>query len=211
MTHNHRCARDIRSALPTAQGKWIMRNAQRLMAALAAIAFVTLQGCSSPPAPSPTPNPHPTHARKLKISVERGSVVNRVEVESIWVVGDLSCAPVAWPSGSTIVKQVHVPEAVEKVGDDYIATLVLDRFLPDRCHWLGGGYGIRFYHDKSLLGVSGGSLETLHESGGKVEGVCVPPSAPGDPPICFSRNAKHDQFLRSHFKTLFNEDEELVP
>lgn len=211
MTHNHRCARNIRSAVPTAQGKWIMRNAQRLMAALAAIAFVTLQGCSSPPAPSPTPNPHPTHTQKLKISVERGSEVNRVEVESIWVVGDLSCAPVVWPSGSTKVKQVHVSEEVEKVGDDYIATLVLDRFLPGRCHWAGGAYGINFYHDNSLLGGTGGSLEALRESGGRFDGVCVHPSTPGIPSVCSSRNAKHDQFLRSHFKTLFNEDEELVP
>jgi hypothetical protein len=71
------------------------------------------------------------------------------------VVGNLNCAPVVWPSGSTKIKQVDVPEKVEKVGDDYIATLVIDRFLPDQCHWVGGGYGIKFYHDKSLLAATG--------------------------------------------------------
>ncbi len=170
-----------------------------------------LSGCSNPPAPSPTSNPHPTHIQKLKISVENGAGVNRVEVESIWGVGDLSCAPVVWPSGSTKVKQVHVPEMVEKVGDDYVATLVLDRFLPDRCHWQGGVYGITFYHDKSLLGVSGGSLNNLRQSGGKFEGVCLPPWRPGAAPVCSSRDARHDQFLRSHYSNIFNETEELMP
>lgn len=211
MTNDYSHAGDIRNKVSPIPSKWIARNARRLTATMAAIALLILQGCSSPPAPSPTPNPHPTHTQKLKISVEKGSVVNRIEVESIWVVGDLSCAPVVWPSGSTKVKQVHVAEAVEKVGDDYIATLVLDRFLPDRCHWVGGAYGINFYHDKSLLGGTGGSLEALRESGGKFEGVCVPPSTSGNPAVCFSRNARHDQFLRSHFKTVFNETEELMP
>jgi hypothetical protein len=180
------------------------------LATTVAVAFALLQGCSSPPAPSPTPNPHPAHIQKLKISVGKGAGVNRVEVESIWVVGDLSCAPVVWPSGSTKVKQVHVPEEVEKVGDDYIATLVLDRFLPDRCHWVGGGYGIRFYHDKSLLGVSGGTLEALRENGGRFEGICVYLPKPRDLAVCSSRDAKHDQFLHSHFKIIFNEAEELI-
>lgn len=149
-----------------------------------------LQGCngtpaqSGLPAPSPTPNPHPTHIQKLKISVEKSSEVNRVAVESLWVVGDLSCAPVAWPSGATKIKQVNVPEKVVKVGDDYIATLVMDRFLPDQCRWTGGGYGIRFYHDKSLLAATGGSIESLRERGGIFKDTCVPP--PDEPPVCFS-------------------------
>ncbi len=172
-------------------------------------AMSVLSGCANPPAPSPTPNPHPTRYQKLKISAEKESGVNRVEVESNWVVGDLSCAPVVWPSGSTKIKQVDVPEKVEKVGDDYIATLVMDRFLPDQCHWVGGGYGIKFYHDKSLLAATGGSIGSLHESGGVFEGVCVPP--PDDPPPCFSRDKKHDLFLRSHFKGVFKETEELMP
>jgi hypothetical protein len=145
----------------------------------------------------------------LKISVEKGAGVNRVEVESNWVVSDLSCAPVVWPSGSTKIKQVDVPEKVEKVGGDYIATLVMDRFLPDQCHWVGGGYEIKFYRDKSLLAATAGSIGSLNEKGGVFEGVCVPP--PDDPPPCFSRDEKHDLFVRSHFKGVFNETEELVP
>ena len=57
----------------------------------------TLQGCNSPPAPSPTANPHPTHTLKLKINIEKGAEVNRVEVQSLWVVGNLSCAPSSGP------------------------------------------------------------------------------------------------------------------
>lgn len=75
-------------------------------------AACALQGCNGPPAPSPTPNPHPQHTVKLKITVEKGSEVNRVEVASQWVVGDLSCAPVIWPAGNTRVKQVTVQEQV---------------------------------------------------------------------------------------------------
>lgn len=182
---------------------------RRLMAMTAVAVPLLLQGCASPPAPNPTPNPQPSHTRILKISATKESWVNRVEVGSIWVVGDLSCAPVAWPSGSTIVKQVKMPEKVEKAGEDYLATLVMDRFLSDPCHWVGGAYEIKFYHDKSLLASPGGSIEGLRERGGLFERICVPP--PDDPPLCFSRDPKHDLFLRSHFKGVFNETEELMP
>lgn|SRR5690348_14341882 len=93
MNHNRSCARDLLDPVLPVLVKRVVRNAGHF---LAAITVITLQGCSSPPAPSPTPNPHPTHTQKLKISVEKGSAVNRVEVESIWGVGDLSCAPVRW-------------------------------------------------------------------------------------------------------------------
>lgn len=120
-----------------------------------------LQGCANPSAPSPTPNPHPQQTVKLKITVEKGAEVNRVEVSSQWVVSDLACAPVIWPAGNTRVKQVEVQEQVEKVRDDYIATIIMDRFLADKCHWINGGPDITYFHDDHRLsgvGVNGDVL-----------------------------------------------------
>jgi hypothetical protein len=130
---------------------------QCCIVALTMAALALLQACSSPPAPSPAPNPHPTQTLKLKISVEKGAEVSRVEVQSLWVVGNLGCAPVIWPAGNTRVKQVEVAEHVEKIGDSYVATIFKDRFLPDKCRWVGGAAGIRFFngdHPLSSVGVN---------------------------------------------------------
>ncbi len=121
----------------------------------------TLQGCSDPPAPTPTPNPHPTQILKLKISVEKGSDVNRVEVQSLWVVSNLGCAPVIWPAGNTRVKQVQVAEHVEKIGDSYVVTIFRDRFLLDKCRWVGGAAGIRFFNGDQPLSSVGVNDEVL--------------------------------------------------
>jgi hypothetical protein len=114
-----------------------------------------LQGCTSPVAPSPTPNPHPHQTLKLKITVEKNSQVNRVEVLTSWVVTNLSCAPIGYIAGNRVIKQVDVPEQVEKIGDTYVATLVEDRFLPDKCRWAGGGAGVKYFHNDYLLSVDG--------------------------------------------------------
>lgn len=123
-------------------------------------AACVLAGCDSRPAPSPTPNPKSHAAVKLRITVEK-SKVNRVEVFSTWVVGNLGCAPISYPAGNRNIKQVDTPEKVEKVGDVYVATIVADRFISDECRWIDGGVGINFFHDDYLLsvaGVSGGVL-----------------------------------------------------
>jgi hypothetical protein len=120
------------------------------------IAFVwALQGCTSPVPPSPTPNPHPHRTLKLKITVEKNSEVNRVEVLTSWVVTNLGCAPIGYPAGNRVIKQVDVPEQVEKIGDTYVATLVEDRFLPDKCRWAGGGAVVNFFDDNHFLSVDG--------------------------------------------------------
>lgn len=119
-------------------------------------AVCTLQGCETDnrPAPTPTPNPHPQKTLKLKITVEP-SLVDRIEVTTQWVVTNLGCAPVQPISGAARVKQIDVKEHVEKLGETYIATIITDRFLPDSCHWNGGGAGIRFFHGNYLLAVHG--------------------------------------------------------
>jgi len=166
-----------------------------------------LQGChwpASPPAPSPTPNPHPHQTSHLKISVQEGSEVNNVEVSSIWTVGNIGCAPIDPISGAAMVKQIEVKEKVEKFGSDYIATVVDDRFLPDKCRWLGGAYEIHFMHDNQLLTVTGAGPNEFDASG-KLELTCSP--SPPDPE-CDMR--AREVFDRSHFHNVFNVTLELM-
>lgn len=119
-----------------------------------------LAGCDNRPAPTPTPNPNSNSTIKLKITVEK-SKVNRVEVFSTWVVGNLGCAPISYPAGNERVKQVDTPEKVDKVGDVYVVTIVTDRFISDECRWIDGGAGINFFHDGYLLSVAGVNGDVL--------------------------------------------------
>ena len=64
--------------------------------------------------------------------------------------------------GNTRVKQVDVQEQVEKVGDDYVATIVLDRFQNDKCQWANSGLGINFFHNNYLLSGRRCSYFTSH-------------------------------------------------
>ena len=164
-----------------------------------------LQGCDGPPAPSPTPNPHPQHTIKLKITVEK-SQVNRVEVQSLWVVGNIGCAPIIWPAGNSRVKQVDVSEQVEKVGDSYIATIVLDRFLPDKCQWVNGGLGINLFHDAYLLSGIGVNGEVLRgERTLKLTCLTRPFVDVG---VCGLRD--EESFYKSEDKNAFNATVELM-
>lgn len=52
-------------------------------------------------------------------------------------------------------------EDVKKVGDNYIATIVTDRFLPDKCNWLNGGATVKFFHDGYLLATDGLAARAL--------------------------------------------------
>jgi hypothetical protein len=174
---------------------------------LICVAFA-LPGCewpATPPAPSPTPNPHPKTTYQLKISVQDGSGVNNVEVKSIWAVGNIGCLPIHPVSGATIQKQVEVNEKVEKVGSDYVATIIKDRFLFDKCKWYSDGWGLRFMHNNYLLarGVSG---PNEFDAAGKLELTCIPP--PDTPPLCGLRS--NESFDRIHFKGVFNATLEIM-
>lgn len=48
--------------------------------------------------------------------------------------------------GVARVKQVDVKEHVEKAGENYVSAIIVDRLLPDSCHWSEGTAGIRFFH-----------------------------------------------------------------
>lgn len=141
----------------------------------------------------------------LKISVEDGSEVDNVEVKSLWTVGNIGCAPIHPVSGAAIVKQVEVLERVEKVGSEYIATIVNDRFVRDQCNWLLGGVQVQFMHNTEVYSVVGATPGEF-DSTGKLELTCIPP--PGKPSLCGLRS--RESFFRSHFKGVFNATLETV-
>lgn len=182
-----------------ASWRWLM---SLLLAGMACV----LQGCANPPAPSPTPNPHPQQTVKLKITVEKGSEVNRVEVQSLWVVSNLSCAPVIWPAGNTRVKQVEMQEQVKKVGDDYIVTIIMDRFLADKCHWTNSGPDISYFHDKHLLSGVGVNDDVL--SGKLILRMTCLTNPFMSAATCGLRDK--ELFYKSEDKTAFNSTVELL-
>lgn len=173
--------------------------------ALAAV----LAGCHSDDywnaqAPLPMVNPSAHKYSHLKITVQPGSGVDRVEVYTTWTIDNIGCAPRRWPSGSTIQKQVDVKEQVEKVGGYYLATILDDRFVPGKCRWDGDGYDIRFMHGDTLLASTGAGPGNFNGSN-TIKLTCVPPP---DFPHCFPRNK--GSFLRANFKGVFNAAVEIV-
>src|SRR6185437_816285 len=194
-----------------------IRNAKLLGLRLsAALVVALLGGCGpEPQAPSPTINPHPHEFTKLKITVEPGSGVTGIKVDSLWNVGNIGCAPhEGWPSGASITKQVNTPEKVDKTGvDEWAATVIDDRFLPDKCQWHGGGYWIRFMHDNIVLS-NGGADPRDFETSNVLKLTCeaqviVPPA----PPVCTVRDIfvrdMEQRFKARHYK-VFNATAEIV-
>lgn len=179
---------------------------RRWLAPLLICVVCALQGCDNRPAPSPTPNPHPQRTSKLKITVEKGSEVNRVEVKSEWVVGNLSCAPVIWPAGYERVKQVDILEKAQKQDDVYIATIVLDRFVRDKCRWVLGGVAIRFYRNSDWISTDGVNSDVLQ--GQSVQKMtCL--TRPFDPAgTCGLRD--EETWYKSEDKNAFNVSVELM-
>jgi len=181
---------------------WLLR----FRSSACALAIPLLCGCGhEPKAPEPTANSHPHEITKLKISVEPGSGVTGVRVETLWTVGDLSCAPhMGWPSGASITRQVNVLEKVEKLdANDYVATIVDDRFAQDNCRWRIGGYAVNYMHDHTILGLGGGGLYD-YEKSNPLKLTCVPRD---NPPVCWPRS--REAFFRSRFKGVFNVTEEI--
>lgn len=169
----------------------------------------TLQSCDFqpqvPPAPRPTPNPNPRATYHLKIWVQDGSGVNNVEVKSTWDVGNIGCLPINPVSGATIQKQLEANEKVEKIGSEYVATIVEDRFLPDKCKWSIGGWGVWFLHNKSVLSFDASGANEFKVPK-KLELTCIPP--PDTPPLCGLR--KNESFDRAHFEGVFNATLEII-
>lgn len=172
----------------------------------ALLMILLLTGCGpEPKAPSPTVNPHPHEFIRLKITVEK-SAVNRIEVSSDWTVSNLSCAPLVYPAGNRIVKQVETMEKVSKVDDYYVATISVDRFLPDRCHWSNDGVGVDFFHDRNLLSTTGINADVLE--GKRVDKMTCLTKPFAIVATCGS-NSK-EAFLKSEDKHAFNATVELM-
>jgi hypothetical protein len=155
-------------------------------------------------APSPTVNSNAHTYSHLKITAEPDSGVDRVEVSTGWVIGNLGCAPRRWPSGSTIWRQIDVKEQVKKVDGYYLATVLDDRFLPGKCRWIGNSYGIRFMHGSTLLASTGAGPGNFNGSN-VIKLTCMPPP---HFPTCDLRD--RESFDRSHFKGVFNAAVEIV-
>jgi hypothetical protein len=154
-----------------------------------------------PQAPSPTVNPHPHKISHLKITVEPGSGVNRVEVYSLWAIGNLGCAPQRWPSGSTIQKQVEVKEKVEKMDGYWLATIRDDYFLAGKCNWNSGAAwaDVKFMQGNTLLSSGGGDPNLFREYN-PLKLVCIPPP---HVPIC-ELSSLAETFDRTHFPGVFD-------
>lgn len=168
-----------------------------------------LGGCGpEPQAPSPTVNPNPHEFTKLKITVEPGSGVTGVKVESLWTVGNIGCAPhEEWPSGASITKQVNTPEKVKQVdADEWMATVVDDRFLPDKCRWAAGGYDIRFMHNDAVLASDGSAKEAIEEAG-VLKLTCETDTHLHFLPMCLLRD--QEAFLRARYP-VFNATVEIL-
>ena len=163
-------------------------------------------GCDSKPAPSPTPNPHSHITKELRITVEK-SEVNRIEVDAIWFVGNLGCAPISLPAGNERVKQVVTSEAVDKDGDIYIAKIAMDRFLPDNCHWDTDVVQIRFFKDDYLVSRTAISAPVLR--GNRAERLTCLTMHRIRLADCGLRDSK-EKFYKSEDEDAFNATVELV-
>ncbi|WP_250627148.1 hypothetical protein [Pinirhizobacter soli] len=173
--------------------------------AFAALVTGGICGCDNRPAPSPILNPNSQITKNLRITVEK-SEVNRVEVDAIWSVGNLGCAPISLPAGNERVKQVVTSEEVDKEGDSYIAKIAMDRFLPDPCRWNTGVVQVKFYRDGYLVSRTGVNGDVL--SGERVDRLtCL--TMPIDVAYC-GQKASIEKFYKSEDKNAFNATVELV-
>lgn len=182
----------------------------RSNAVSAALLALLLTGCGpEPQAPSPTLNPHPHEFTKLKITVEPGSAVTGIKVESLWTVGNIGCAPhEGWPSGASITKQVNMPAKVAKAGaNEWVATVVDDRFLPDKCRWVAGGYGIRLMRGNVVLSTVARSKNELEQTD-VLRVTCTFNEPHGWPGACFNRN--QETFLKARHAKIFNATVEIL-
>jgi hypothetical protein len=179
-------------------------NGRLHVLAFAVLVTTGICGCDSRPAPSPTLNPNSHITKNLRITVEK-SEVNRVEVDAIWSVGNLGCAPISLPAGNERVKQVVTSEEVDKDGDSYIAKIAMDRFLPDNCHWNTGVVQVKFYRDGYLVSSTGVNGDVLRGDRIDVLTCLTMPSVA----YCGQR-ASQEKFYKSEDKNAFNATVELA-
>jgi hypothetical protein len=102
-------------------------------------------GCSSENKPAPEPVPSPdAHVTTHLIITADDSNVDDIQVVSVWMIGNLRCAPINYSGGYINAKQINVNESVKKVGDGYVASVLMDRYMQDNCKWIWGGSQVNF-------------------------------------------------------------------
>jgi hypothetical protein len=127
-------------------------------------------------------------------------------VFSDWTVSNLSCAPVVYPAGNNMVKQVEALESVSKVDGYYVASISMDRFLPDKCHWVNDGAGAHFLHDHDLLSVAGINADVL--KGQRADKMTCLTKTSRFIGVCGMRDEEH--FYKSEDKNAFNATVEIM-
>ncbi len=177
----------------------------RCLAVVVTWTAFALLGCGNTAAPSPTANPHPLHFLKLKVTVEPSEVTG-IAVESLWVVGNLGCAPLIYPAGNRRVKQVNTPERVEKVGDYYVATIIVDRFLPDNCKWTNGGISVDFLHGNDRISTHGAGAAVLQ--GKRIDTLTCLTKPFANVGVCGMRD--QERYFKAEDKHAFNATLELM-
>jgi len=164
-----------------------------------------LTACApDPKPPEPTVNPHPSKTTELKISVQPGFGIDNVEVSSTWQIGNIGCAPLRPISGAPAQKFVNTNEKVEKLDqNNYLVTIINDRFLPDKCRWGNFVFGIHFMRNGKVLSY-GGAVNPVHsrDSGDFADSKILKLSCQtyepvrGAPPICWYMDK--EPFLKAH-------------
>jgi hypothetical protein len=168
-----------------------------------ALLALLLGGCGpEPPAPTPTPNPHAHETATILVSVSDVQV-DDVKVVSTWQLGNFGCAPIIYPEGYMKNQPVFVNEKVVKVGNNYDAKILLDRFNHNKCNWFLAVIGIDFMHKGKVYASYG--LRPSETSTQDI--VCmILPSSVGICELADSLNSTEQQIKRK-----FNATVEISP
>ncbi|MGH8215807.1 MAG: hypothetical protein ACREPZ_08965 [Rhodanobacteraceae bacterium] len=151
-----------------------VKSAKGLTIAVSMALLVTLLGgCGpEPPAPSPT---------------------------STWQLGNFGCAPIIYPEGYMKNQPVFVNEKVAKVGNDYNAEILLDRFKRDKCDWSLVVMGIHFMHQGNVYATYG-----FRPSETAIQTITCMPSITAGFGVCVSRklNPREQQIKHKFHATV---------
>ena len=159
--------------IPSERGMGI-RSAKRLTIVVGiALLISLLGGCGpEPPAPTPTLNPHAHETATILVSVNDAHVDN-VKVVSTWQLGNFKCAPIIGPEGYLKMHPVSVDEEVTRLGNDYKASISLDRFKHDKCNWFLAVNGIKFMNNGEMYAMYAFDIDKL-DTGHSQKIVCMP-------------------------------------
>lgn len=131
-----------------------MRNLLAFPSLLLAFIVTLISGCSSEnkPAPEPVSNPD-AHLKTHLIVKTEDPNVDDIQVVSVWLIGDLHCAPINYPEGYINAKQINVHEEVQYKEGSYVASILRDRYAQDSCKWMWGSAQVNFMHEGKIYSI----------------------------------------------------------